>query len=142
MKKIKILFTLLICIFLASSCEKEVTSIYSYQVSTFRVSEVGSSMVGMGTTMDYLTNTLGWNKTETIDNDASSLQKAQEINDAEAVAEFRSQVAAYNELVLFEQYKRRGVESAKGDFTYRVVRVSDNAVLDSCRFTINYPPAN
>lgn len=123
-------------LFVFSSCEKEVSTLYTYDLDVSNLTEDGGFAA---VTYDYCTRQLDWGDPETIDNDAVTADKARQQNDDEAVREFREDVAAFNLSGLYSRYMTSGVSSVQGYITYQVIREDDGEVLASERFDITYP---
>lgn len=120
-----------------TSCEKEVANVYQYAVSQFQVSELGSGASVGSVTLFYLSS-LGWNEAETFDNEAFKQEDARKENDAEALQKYNENLAKFNMTMLEARYAQSGVTSAKGSFTYEVIRMEDQQVLASKVININY----
>lgn len=134
-RKLASLVLLVASLFLFVSCEKEYSTIYSFRIEPFEVSESGSSI---GVTMQYLTVDLDWQKTEVIDNDGYNKDKILEMNDQEAIREFNENASEYSEVVLIEKYKRNGITSAKGSFSYVLLKEGVTEPLAKKDFVIDY----
>lgn len=134
-RKLASLVLLVASLFLFVSCEKEYSTIYSFRIEPFEVSESGSSI---GVTMQYLTVDLDWQKTEVIDNDGYNKDKILEMNDQEAIREFNENASEYSEVVLIEKYKRNGITSAKGSFSYVLLKEGVTEPLVKKDFVIDY----
>lgn len=134
-RKLASLVLLVASLFLFVSCEKEYASIYSFRIEPFDVSESGLSL---GVTMQYLTVDLDWQKTEVIDNDGYNKDKILEMNDQEAIREFNENASEYSEVVLIEKYKRNGITSAKGSFSYVLLKEGVTEPLVKKDFVIDY----
>lgn len=85
--KIFALFLAVAGLFMFSSCEKEVSTLYTFKVDTLNVVEDGGAAYK---THEYLTSPryLDWEESEYIDNDAMTSDKAAQQNDDEAIREF------------------------------------------------------
>lgn len=136
MKKVLLVLGLVMALLSFSSCEREMETIYFYRIDTFQVSESGGLNAG-GVTMQYLSE-LDWNKTEVIENEGYDKESILKRNDGEALREFNLNVSEYNEIILFEKYKRYGVTSAHGRFTYELFREGSDEPLAEKEFTIDY----
>lgn len=134
-RKLASLVLLVASLFLFVSCEKEYASIYSFSIEPFEVSESG---LNLGVTMQYLTVDLDWQKTEVIDNDGYNKDKILEMNDQEAIREFNENASEYSEVVLIEKYKRNGITSAKGSFSYVLLKEGVTEPLVKKDFVIDY----
>lgn len=134
-RKLASLVLLVASLFLFVSCEKEYSTIYSFRIEPFEVTESGSSI---GVTMQYLTVDLDWQKTEVIDNDGYNKDKILEMNDQEAIREFNENASEYSEVVLIEKYKRNGITSAKGSFSYVLLKEGVTEPLVKKDFVIDY----
>lgn len=80
--KIFALFLAVAGLFMFSSCEKEVSTLYTFKVDTLNVVEDGGAAYK---THEYLTSPryLDWEESEYIDNDAMTSDKAAQQNDDE-----------------------------------------------------------
>lgn len=135
-RKLASLVLLVASLFLFVSCEKDYTTIYLYRIDPFSVTESGSGLGGV--TMQYLTVDLDWQKTEVIDNDGYNKDKVLQMNDQEAIREFNEKASEYSEVVLIEKYKRNGVTSAKGSFSYVLLKEGVTEPLAKKDFVIDY----
>lgn len=124
-------------LFVFSSCEKEVSTLYTFKVDTLNLVEDGGVAYK---THDYLTSEryLGWEESEYIDNDAMSSDKAAQQNDEEAIREFTENFSRFNLSSLYMYYGQQGVGTVSGYFTYTLTR-EDGEVLRSERVDVSYP---
>ena len=125
-------------LFVFSSCEKEVHTLYNFRFDVTNVREDGA--VAMVTTT-YLTQDLGWGESETIDNDAMTSDKAAQQNDEEALRDFREDVSEFNEGVLHGYYRQAGLQHVEGYITYTLIRVDDDCELASEKIDVFYDAA-
>ncbi len=135
--KIFALFLAVAGLFMFSSCEKEVSTLYTFKVDTLNVVEDGGAAYK---THEYLTSPryLDWEESEYIDNDAMTSDKAAQQNDDEAIREFTENFSRFNLSSLYMYYGQQGVQSATGYFTYTLTR-EDGQVLRSERVDVSYP---
>ena len=135
--KIFALFLAVAGLFVFSSCEKEVSTLYTFKVDTLNVVEDGGAAYK---THEYLTSPryLDWEESEYIDNDAMTSDKAAQQNDDEAIREFTENFSRFNLSSLYTYYGQQGVQSATGYFTYTLTR-EDGQVLRSERVDVSYP---
>lgn len=135
--KIFALFLAVAGLFVFSSCEKEVSTLYTFKVDTLNVVEDGGAAYK---THEYLTSPryLDWEESEYIDNDAMTSDKAAQQNDDEAIREFTENFSRFNLSSLYMYYGQQGVQSATGYFTYTLTR-EDGQVLRSERVDVSYP---
>lgn len=135
--KIFALFLAVAGLFMFSSCEKEVSTLYTFKVDTLNVVEDGGAAYK---THEYLTSPryLDWEESEYIDNDAMTSDKAAQQNDDEAIREFTENFSRFNLSSLYMYYGQQGVQSATGYFTYTLTR-EDGQVLRSEKVDISYP---
>ena len=135
--KIFALFLAVAGLFMFSSCEKEVSTLYKFKVDTLNVVEDGGAAYK---THEYLTSPryLDWEESEYIDNDAMTSDKAAQQNDDEAIREFTENFSRFNLSSLYMYYGQQGVQSATGYFTYTLTR-EDGQVLRSERVDVSYP---
>lgn len=135
--KIFALFLAVAGLFMFSSCEKEVSTLYTFKVDTLNVVEDGGAAYK---THEYLTSPryLDWEESEYIDNDAMTSDKAAQQNDDEAIREFTENFSRFNLSSLYMYYGQQGVQSATGYFTYTLTR-EDGQVLRSERVEVSYP---
>lgn len=135
--KIFALFLAVAGLFMFSSCEKEVSTLYTFKVDTLNVVEDGGAAYK---THEYLTSPryLDWEESEYIDNDAMTSDKAAQQNDDEAIREFIENFSRFNLSSLYMYYGQQGVQSATGYFTYTLTR-EDGQVLRSERVDVSYP---
>lgn len=135
--KIFALFLAVAGLFVFSSCEKEVSTLYTFKVDTLNVVEDGGAAYK---THEYLTSPryLDWEESEYIDNDAMTSDKAAQQNDDEAIREFIENFSRFNLSSLYMYYGQQGVQSATGYFTYTLTR-EDGQVLRSERVDVSYP---
>ena len=124
-------------LFVFSSCEKEVSTLYTFKVDTLNVVEDGGAAYK---THEYLTSSqyMDWEESEYIDNDAMTSDKAAQQNDDEAIREFIENFSRFNLSSLYMYYGQQGVQSATGYFTYTLTR-EDGQVLRSEKVDISYP---
>lgn len=124
-------------LFVFSSCEKEVSTLYTFKVDTLNVVEDGGAAYK---THEYLTSPryLDWEESEYIDNDAMTSDKAAQQNDDEAIREFIENFSRFNLSSLYMYYGQQGVQSATGYFTYTLTR-EDGQILRSEKVDISYP---
>ena len=124
-------------LFVFSSCEKEVSTLYTFKVDTLNVVEDGGAAYK---THEYLTSPryLDWEESEYIDNDAMTSDKAAQQNDDEAIREFTENFSRFNLSSLYMYYGQQGVHSATGYFTYTLTR-EDGQILRSEKVDISYP---
>ena len=135
--KIFALFLAVAGLFMFSSCEKEVSTLYTFKVDTLNVVEDGGAAYK---THEYLTSPryLDWEESEYIDNDAMTSDKAAQQNDDEAIREFTENFSRFNLSSLYMYYGQQGVQSATGYFTYTLTR-EDGQILRSEKVDISYP---
>lgn len=135
--KIFALFLAVAGLFVFSSCEKEVSTLYTFKVDTLNVVEDGGAAYK---THEYLTSPryLDWEESEYIDNDAMTSDKAAQQNDDEAIREFTENFSRFNLSSLYMYYGQQGIQSATGYFTYTLTR-EDGQVLRSERVDVSYP---
>ena len=135
--KIFALFLAVAGLFMFSSCEKEVSTLYTFKVDTLNVVEDGGAAYK---THEYLTSPryLDWEESEYIDNDAMTSDKAAQQNDDEAIREFIENFSRFNLSSLYMYYGQQGVQSATGYFTYTLTR-EDGQILRSEKVDISYP---
>ncbi len=135
--KIFALFLAVAGLFMFSSCEKEVSTLYKFKVDTLNVVEDGGAAYK---THEYLTSPryLDWEESEYIDNDAMTSDKAAQQNDDEAIREFTENFSRFNLSSLYRYYGQQGVQLATGYFTYTLTR-EDGQVLRSERVDVSYP---
>ena len=135
--KIFALFLAVAGLFMFSSCEKEVSTLYTFKVDTLNVVEDGGAAYK---THVYLTSSqyMDWEESEYIDNDAMTSDKAAQQNDDEAIREFTENFSRFNLSSLYMYYGQQGVQSATGYFTYTLTR-EDGQILRSEKVDISYP---
>ena len=102
-----------------SSCQREVTEVYTFTFDEDLFISGGWSSVGI--TSSFL-NTVGWSDVKKYGNEAYSDKGGREANEEEAMVDFDYKMAVFDQRLplLYEEYRLAEVDSAVGTVTLRL----------------------
>lgn len=111
-----------------SSCQREVTEVYTFTFDEDLFISGGWSSVGI--TSSFL-NTVGWSDVKKYGNEAYSDKNARKANKEAALVDFDYKLANFDRRLpsLYEEYRLAGVDSASGSVTLRLTCMSDEGQI-------------
>lgn len=131
----KFVLGLAVCLvaLISTSCEVEVTSYYSYDITDWSVRTEPAAITGKDayTIVRKSLERKEVIEVEDIDNEAGSKAKAQNQNDAEAKNKFQAKKAQINIEALRAELKAEGFTTVSGSFTYSCKCTNPDKVIDS-----------
>lgn len=135
----KFILGLAVCLvaLISTSCEVEVKSYYSYDITDWSVSTDPAVITGKdaSTIVRKSLERKEVIEVEDIDNEAGSKAQSRNRNDAEAKNKFQAKKAQINIEALRAELKAEGFTTVSGSFTYSCKCTDNDKMIDSQVFT-------